>query len=218
MVTAQRALLDGDVATARTALRRVAGATGHTLLAEDAAKRADFAACAEACRRGARARAADRASVLHLDALRALSLAALGRREEAERAIEALTGRGAPAASLARARLVLAATAPNVDVATVRAILPAFGGTIPRREALLFNALCASQPDAPEALVENVQEALDTDAAGRAWVDAIVPGLTDRVRARRVRVEAAGEPTRDEAEPAEDERPSEPTPRAKAMP
>jgi hypothetical protein len=170
-------------------------------LAQIAERRADFEKCIAACDSGlsrlartasTRAMQSDIA-LPELVATRAFALAAQGRRDEsdAERARLGVDYPSYPYAGRAHLRVSLAAAVRAGDLEAAAKIARTRSADMPLtlRDDLLIDVVLAVVDGASTEELERIEGELRDDEKVRAWVDAVAPGLRDRMRGRaRVRV------------------------------
>jgi hypothetical protein len=197
---AHRAAALGDRATAEALLAGakksslpVYAAAASANLAHLAERRADFALCLAECdgaiaRLGA-ARSAQLSSeqlMPPLLGLRGLALAATGRRAEAEAELASLIARHAGYMNLPlfdfRIRFVNAVRAGDLDAARALATQRTAELPVPLRDDLLADLVLATGPRGlPKDEMERVAAELRDNAEVCAWIDAIAPGLRERL-------------------------------------
>jgi hypothetical protein len=117
--------------------------------------------------------------------VRAVSLAALGQKEEATAELATLLGAhgtwGHAAATEHRVRLLLAVKSGDLDEARAIARERTVELPIPLRDEVLADLVLAVGPDGlAKDERERLAAELDADARLRAWIDAVAPGLRDR--------------------------------------
>jgi hypothetical protein len=176
-------------------------------VAQIAERNADFARCIAACDDGlsrlsrlpaVRAMQADIA-LPEIVSTRAFALAVLGRQEEsaAERARLAVDYPSYPFAGRAHLRVALAAALREGDLETAAKVARTRSADLPLalRDDLLVDVVLAVADGASPEELERILNELRDDAKVRAWIDAVAPGLRDRIRGRA----RVAEPSRDDA-------------------
>jgi hypothetical protein len=196
LMAANRALARGDDAAAErlaTELTRSSSAlfacAGHAAKATLAERRAHIVAASAAIAAlgdtaAMRAVAAPQLLPAALS-VRAVSLAALGQKEEATAELATLLGAhgtwGHAAATEHRVRLLLAVKSGDLDEARAIARERTVELPIPLRDEVLADLVLAVGPDGlAKDERERLAAELDADARLRAWIDAVAPGLRDR--------------------------------------
>jgi hypothetical protein len=203
IIGARRDMARGDDAKVEQAMRPMTqsphaslAAGAWLLLAQVAERRADFAACIDACDRGeGRLVGAGLARVISTDitlpelvAMRALSLANLGRRAESdvERARLASEFPSFPLAGRAHLRIALASAlrAGDLEAAAKVAHSRSLDMPLPLRDDLLVDVVLAVVDGASAEEIERIRGELGDDDTTRKWVDAVAPGLRDKMDVR----------------------------------
>lgn len=215
----QRAAALGDVDTAETLLAQAKNATMPLFAAAAGAasaalaeRRTDFARSIEECDLAIAKVGSSHALAEHLlPALlttRGVALAATGRSAEALAELASIVQKHPGYAHLAladfRIRLVAAVKGGDLVEARRMAMQRTAELPVPLRDDLLAElVLASSERGLPRAEMERLDAELRDDAASRAWVDAIAPGLRERFVGNvhaRVRVGPGSEAAEEEAE------------------
>jgi hypothetical protein len=195
-----RAAALGDLATAEALLARSKGASmplfaaaGGAAVAAVAERSADFARSIEECDLAiAKVSSSPAAGANLLPALlatRGVALAATGRAEEALAELASLVSDHPSSAHLAltdfRIRLLVAVHAGDLDEARRVAAQRTAELPVPLRDDLLADLVVAVGPRGlPEGERERLDAELRDDATARAWIDAVAPGLRERLATR----------------------------------
>jgi hypothetical protein len=203
LIGARRDMARGDDAKVEQVMRPMTNSSTASLasfawllLAQVAERRADFSACIDACERGqARLTGAGLQRLFSTDitlpelvAMRSLSLASLGRRAESdvERARLAKEFPSFPFASRAHLRIALANAlhADDLEAAAKVAHSRSLDMPLPLRDDLLVDVVLAVVEGASAEEIERIGGELGDDETTRRWIDAVAPGLCDKMHAR----------------------------------